>query len=86
MLEVDGVTESVTLCVFDVTAMSAIMFGRSVDVPTVDRVKGPCSSRIGLLVHLDIATHGRERHFIVIERAVEMGIHRDGGCCVGLAK
>ena len=50
MLEIDGVTESITLCVFDVTTMSAIMFGRSVDVPTVDRVKGPCSLRISLLV------------------------------------
>jgi hypothetical protein len=41
---------------------------------------------IGLLVDLDLAPHGVERHLVIIERPIEVSIGRDGWSGIGLAQ
>lgn len=46
----------------------------------------PRASGVSLFMDLHIASHGSERHLVVIERAVEMSIGGDSWCGIGLAE
>lgn len=86
MLKLHGVAEPFTVSCLDVTFVRSVVFGRCVKVPSIHGVESPSPSSIGLLVDLDITSHGGERHFIIIEGAIEMRI---GGNCwsgVGLSQ
>jgi hypothetical protein len=85
MLELHSVAETVTVGGLDVTFVSSVVFGRRAKVPTIDGVESPGPSSVRLLVHLDIASHGSERHFVVIEGAIEVCICGDCRSSVGLS-
>ncbi len=84
MLELHCITEPVTVGCLDVTFVRSVVFGRCAKIPTIHGVESPGPSSIGLLVDLDISPHGGERHFVVIEGAVEMRICGDCRSGVGL--
>ena len=65
--------------------MSAIVFRRSKQIPTVDRMVGPAAPSVCLFVDLNLASHGGEWHFVVVEWAVEVCIRRQLWIGVGLA-
>ena len=59
VLELHCVTEAFAVGVFDVALVGPVVFGRGLEVPTVNGVECPGAAGIGLLVDLDIATHRR---------------------------
>jgi hypothetical protein len=65
--ELGCVGEAFALGRLDVAQVGSVMFGRSRQVPSIHRMVSPCAALVCLLVHLDCASHGRQRHLVVIE-------------------
>ena len=84
VLEVHCVGKAFTLGVFDVAIVDPVMLWGCVEIPSIHTVKCPCSSLVSFFMNLDFTSHGGKWHFIVIERATEMGVGRNGGSCIGL--
>lgn len=80
------VAEPLAACGFDVAAVDAIVLGGRADIPAVDGVERPRPALVRLLVDLDVAAHRGEGHAIVIKRAIEVGVGRDGGRGIGLSE
>ena len=86
VLKRDSVTEVCTVGSLDVTLVHAVVLGRGADVPAIDGVEGPSATGIGLLVDLDLAPHGGERHLVIVKRPIEVNIGRDGWNGIGLVQ
>ncbi len=74
VVEVDGVTELFTVGGFDVIAVCMVVFWRGIEVPTIYGVEHPGSSGVCFFMNLCIASHGCERHFVIVKWAIEMFI------------
>ena len=72
VVEVDGVTESLTVGGFDVTAVCTVVFCRGIEVPTIYGVERPGPSGVRFFMNLCVASHGGERHVVIVKRAIEV--------------
>ena len=86
VLEDNGLAEPVAVSCFDVALMSVVVLWRGAQVPSVHGMEGPSALRVSLFVYLHLAVHGCQRHFVVVERPIQVCIGRHCGCGVGLAK
>ena len=59
VVKVHGVTEAIAVGGLDVAKVRMVVFGGCIDVPPINGVESPCPARVGFLVNLGIASHGR---------------------------
>ena len=86
VLELDGVTQLLAFGVLDVAVVRAVVLGRCIEVPAVDRVVCPAASGVGLFVDLDVAAHRGQRHLVVVKWVVEVCIRGQFGISIGLSQ
>jgi hypothetical protein len=67
MLELYCGTETLSLRFLDVAVMNTIVFGGSVEIPTVHTVICPGAAFVFFLVHEDFTPHRREWHLVIIK-------------------
>ena len=69
VLELDCVTEALSLGALDMAVVNSVVVGGCVQVPAINAMGGPCAALVGFFVHLDFATHRSQWHLVVVERA-----------------
>ena len=82
----DSVAETLSVGLFVVAMMCAVMFGRCVEVPAINGMEGPSARHIRFYVYLNFAPHWSQWHLVVVEVSVKVGIDGDCGRGIGLVE
>ena len=72
MFELHGVAKAFCMGRLDVTVVNSIVLRRGEQIPTIHTVKGPSSTFVGFLMHLDFAAHGGQWHLVIIKRSIHI--------------
>ena len=86
VLEVDGIGKTFAPRCFDMEIVRAVMVFGCEEVPSIDRMIMSGAALVSFLMYLRRTPHWSKRHFIVLKRATEMSVCRNGAGSVRLSQ